>query len=121
MVSHDFEAPQREELVSPGTAAGPPVTAAGEHLASSHGASLAVSMAPDGPDSILNSFDEAVVQTVLNARAFFIRALYNKRWKLFASWFSAQGVDPERCSVPVLLGYLQKLLDKGLSVSTVKV
>lgn len=62
-----------------------------------------------------------MVQTILNARAPLTRALYANRWKLFSSWRRDQRVDPKCCCVPILLKYLQMLLDDRLSVATIKV
>lgn len=120
MVSLDFQAPPRGTLASP-SPRGPAVTAGREHLASTSGASSIAPVAIEGPDFMLNSCDQAVVQTILNARAASTRALYDNRWKLFIGWCESQRVDPERCPVTILLTYLQRLLEKGLSVSTIKV
>lgn len=120
LVSHDSQAPRWGTLGST-PEEGPVVTVRREHMASSPGAPPSVPVALEGPDSLLTSCDQAVVQTVLNARATSTRTLYDNRWKLFVSWCESRKVDPERCPVPVLLNYLQDLLEKGLSVSTIKV
>ncbi|KAE8299768.1 hypothetical protein D5F01_LYC02185 [Larimichthys crocea] len=90
------------------------------HLASSPGAPLVACLAR-GPDSLLDFCDQAVVQTIVSACTASTRLLYANRWKLFAGWCGSQDVDPEHCSLPVLLKDLQTLLDKGLSASTIKV
>lgn len=73
------------------------------------------------PDSLLNSCDQAVVQTVLYARAKSTRKLFDYRWKLFVSRCGSQKMDLKHSPVPMLLNYLQELLEKGLSLSTIKV
>ena len=69
----------------------------------------------------MDTCDHAVVQTLLEAHAPSTRKLYAGRWRLFSVWCRDQQVDPVRCPVPILLRYLQTLLDKGLSPSTLGV
>ncbi len=112
--------PSQRSALGPPTEAGSPFAVGGEHLASSSGVPPVACLAPEGLDSLLNLCDQAVVQTIISARASSTRLLYANRWKLFSVWCGSQNVDPEHCSVPVLLKYLQTLLDKGLSASTIK-
>ena len=114
MVSFYPAASQWSALVS-STEAGSPVTVEGEHLASSPRAPPVACLAPEGRDLLLNFYDQAVFQTIISAPASSTRLMYANRWKLFSGLFDNQKVDPEHCSVPVLLKYLQTLLDKGLS------
>ena len=51
-------------------------------------------MAPEGPESLLAACDPAVVETILNARAPSMNALYSNRWKLFASWCDCALSEP---------------------------
>ena len=62
-----------------------------------------------------------MIQVLLNARAPSTRALYANRWRLFCNWCESQHVDPITCSVPILLHYVNTLMDKGLTASTMKV
>ncbi|XP_041802371.1 uncharacterized protein LOC121613147, partial [Chelmon rostratus] len=62
-----------------------------------------------------------VRNTVLNARAPSTRAQYENRWRLFSGWCSGRHEDPVHCSVPIILEFLQSLLDSGRSPSTLKV
>ena len=78
-------------------------------------------MAPEGPDPLLSACDQAVIQTVLDSRAPSTRALYANRWKIFSEWCRACGEVPESSPLPIILRFLQSLLDKGLSVSTLRV
>ena len=84
-------------------------------MASSPVAPPVACLVPEEPDLFLNFCNQAVVQTIINACA-----SYANRWKLFSGWCGSQNVDPEHCSVPVLLKYLQTWLDQGLSSSTIK-
>ena len=78
-------------------------------------------VALEGPDPLLSQCDQAVIQTILDARAPSTRALYANRWKLFSQWCEVHGVAPVSCSVPAILSYLQSLLEKRLTPSTLKV
>ena len=62
-----------------------------------------------------------VRHTVLNARAPSTRLQYDNRWKLFVRWCRDRSEDPVRCSVPMILEFLQHLLGRGRSPSTLKV
>lgn len=59
--------------------------------------------------------------TILSARASSTRLQYDNRWKLFSTWCQSRGDDPVHCPVPTILEFLQSLLDKGRSPSTLKV
>ena len=78
-------------------------------------------MAPEGPDPLLEICDQAVVQTIMASRAPSTRALYANRWKSFSEWCDVRGEVPESTSVPFILRFLQSLLDRKLSASTLKV
>ena len=78
-------------------------------------------MALEGPEPLLADCDQAVIQTINDSRAPSTRALYANRWKLFSEWCRAHEETPESTSVPVVLRFLQSLLEKGLSVSTLRV
>lgn len=69
----------------------------------------------------MSSCDQSVIQTLLSARAPSTRALYANRWKLFCVWCADQEVDPATCPIPALLRYLQVLLHRGLTASTLRV
>ena len=100
---------------------GSPVSVGRPHLASVSGTPAAVCMAPEGPEPLLSQCDQDVIQTILDARAPSTRALYANRWKLFSQWCEVNREVPESCSVPVILRYLQSLMEKKLSASTLKV
>ena len=64
---------------------------------------------------------DSVQHTILNARAPSTRLQYDNRWKLFSSWCGDRSEDPVHCSLPTSLEFLQSLLGKGRSPSTLKV
>lgn len=109
----DSMAPPRQE--------GPIVPIGGAGLASQSPTPPAVGLATGGPELQLIGFSDPVRQTILNARASSTRQLYNNRWKLFSQWCAGRSEDPVSCSVPIILEFLQSLLDKGRSPSTLKV
>ncbi len=48
-------------------------------------------------------------------------ALYTLKWNLFVEWCSSHREDPRRCSIGVVLSFLQQGLERRLSPSTLKV
>ncbi len=50
-----------------------------------------------------------------------MRRLYALKWSVFAAWCSTRGTDPISCDISLILSFLQELLDKGRSPSTLKV
>ncbi len=99
----------------------PALTAVGPHLASESGTPADIGMAPEGPDPLLMACDQEVVQTIMDLRAPSTKALYANRWKIFAEWCRAHKEVPERSSVPMILHFLQPLLERKLSASTLRV
>lgn len=78
-------------------------------------------LATEGPDSLLSDSVDPVKKTILNTRASSTRLQYQNRWKLFSAWCTVRNEDPIRCSVPIVLEFLQSLLDQGWSPSTLRV
>ncbi|XP_073320639.1 uncharacterized protein [Pagrus major] len=62
-----------------------------------------------------------VVATIQSARASSTRGLYAYKWRAFEQWCQDRNVLPFQCSIVDVLTFLQELLDKGLSFSTIKV
>lgn len=62
-----------------------------------------------------------VVTTIQNARAVSTRSLYGCKWQVFEGWCDGRGITSYQCSVPDILCFLQDLMDKGRSFSTIKV
>ncbi|XP_049341328.1 uncharacterized protein LOC125805033 [Astyanax mexicanus] len=62
-----------------------------------------------------------VIKTIQSARAPSTRSLYGYKWGVFEQWCSDKLETPFQCSVGIILSFLQDLIDKGRSFSTVKV
>ena len=64
-----------------------------------------------------------VINTIQGARALSTRTLYDAKWKVFHKWCSVQSpsVVSTRAPIGEVLRFLQGLLDKGLTYSTIKV
>ncbi len=62
-----------------------------------------------------------VVETIIQARAPSTRQTYALKWSLFVNWCSSCREDPRRCTIGVVLSFLQKRLERRLSPSTLKV
>ena len=69
----------------------------------------------------MTAVSDPVRRTLLNARAPSTRMLYDNRWGLFSRWCADHGVDPASCPVSAVLEFLQSLLDRGRTPSTLKV
>ena len=78
-------------------------------------------LALEGPDPLIMECDQEVVQTIMDSRAPSTRALYANRWKIFAKWCEVQKEKPECSSVPMILRFLQSLLEWKLCASTLGV
>ncbi|XP_026133283.1 uncharacterized protein LOC113112099 [Carassius auratus] len=62
-----------------------------------------------------------VIATIQNARAVSTRSLYGSKWRVFEGWCDGRGLTSYQCSVPDILCFLQDLLEKDRSFSTIKV
>ncbi len=74
---------------------------------------------PTGHD--LSGLPPAVVETITQARAPSTRQTYALKWSLLVNWCSARREDPQRCTIGVVLSFLQERLECRLSPSTLKV
>ncbi|KAL0183542.1 hypothetical protein M9458_019238, partial [Cirrhinus mrigala] len=79
-----------------------------------------------GPAPLVSGWEsmnlsESVLNTISQARAPSTRRLYTLKWSVFSAWCSTRGEDPASCDISVILSFLQELLDKGSSPSTLKV
>ncbi len=66
-------------------------------------------------------FPERVLNTISEARAPSTRRLYALKWSVFSTWCLNRGENPSTSELAVVLSFLQELLDKGHSHSTLKV
>ncbi len=83
--------------------------------------SRAVGSAPLASRWELTDLPESVQNTISQARAPSTRRLYALKWSVFSAWCSTRGTDPFSCDISLILSFLQELLDKGCSPSTLKV
>ncbi|KAL0183526.1 hypothetical protein M9458_019222, partial [Cirrhinus mrigala] len=67
------------------------------------------------------NLSESVLNTISQARAPSTRRLDALKWFVFSAWCSTRGEDSISCDISVILSFLQELLDKGRSPSTLKV
>ncbi len=66
-------------------------------------------------------FPERVLNTISEARAPSTRRLYALKWSVFSTWCLNRGENPSTSELAVVLSFLQELLDKGRSHSTLRV
>ncbi len=64
---------------------------------------------------------EIVLNTISQARAPSTRRLYAVKWSVFSAWCTTRSADPVVCDISLILSFLQELLEKGRSLSTLKV
>ncbi len=64
---------------------------------------------------------ERVLNTTTEARAPSTRRLYALKWSVFSTWCQDRNLDPVTSDVSVVLSFLQEMLDKQRSSSTIKV
>lgn len=97
---------------------GPPLSSQGLYLASSPRAMVPTCV---GHQRVPANLLEGVLNTIIQARAPSTRRLYSSKWSVFSSWCTARGISPPDCGVTEVLSFLQELLDKGRTPSTLKV
>ncbi len=78
-------------------------------------------VAPGWDEADLNVLPPAVLETITQARAPLTRKTYALKWSLFANCCSSRREDPRRCTIRVVLSFLQERLERRLSPSTLKV
>ncbi len=64
---------------------------------------------------------ECVLNTMTEARAPSTRCLCALKWAIFSTWYQERHLDPVTSDVSVVLSFLQEMLDKQRSSSTIKV
>ncbi len=64
---------------------------------------------------------ERVLDTMAEARAPSSWRLYTLKWSIFSAWCQDRDLDPVTSNVSVVLSFLQEMLDKQRSSSTIKV
>ncbi len=78
-------------------------------------------VAPGRDAADLSGLSLAVVETIIQARAPSTRQTYALKWSLFTNWCSSRREDPRRCTIGLVLSFLQERLERRLSPSTLKV
>ncbi len=100
---------------------GPPFSGARHHMAPASRSMEPPCVAPGWDAADLSGLPPAVVETIIQARAPSTRQTYALKWSLFATWCSSRREDPRRCTIGVVLSFLQERLEHRLSPSTLKV
>ncbi|KAL0148839.1 hypothetical protein M9458_055848 [Cirrhinus mrigala] len=101
--------------------AGPSFSEDGHELAPASRPVEPPRVAPGRDAADLTGLPQAVVDTITQARAPSTRQAYARKWGLFVDWCSSRREDPQRCSIGVVLTFLQEGLGRRLSPSTLKV
>ncbi len=100
---------------------GPPFSGARHHMAPASRSMEPPCVAPGRDATDLSGLPPAVVETIIQARAPSTRQTYALKWSLFVTWCSSRREDPRRCTIGVVLSFLQERLERRLSPSTLKV
>ncbi len=100
---------------------GPPFSGARHHMAPASRSMEPPCVAPGRDAADLSGLPPAVVETIIQARAPSTRQTYALKWSLFATWCSSRREDPRRCTIWVVLSFLQERLERRLSPYTLKV
>ncbi len=99
---------------------GPPLSGARHHMAPASRSVEPPCVAPEWDVADLSSLPPTVGETITQARAPSTRQTYALKWSLFANWCSSHREDPRRCTIGVVLYFLQERLERRLSLSTLK-
>ncbi len=100
---------------------GLPFSGARHHLAPASRPVEPPCVAPGWDAADLSGLPQAVVETITQAGAPSTRQAYVLKWSLFANRCSSRREDPRRCTIGVVLSFLQERLERRLSPSTLKV
>ncbi|XP_061094957.1 uncharacterized protein LOC133126631 [Conger conger] len=111
-------ADRRPVATSP--APGPPVSGGGDHFSSPPKQAAPHGLAPVRSRLVNMGLSKAAVNTIQHARAISTTMAYKGRWEAFETWCLERSQDPLVCPVSVVLNFVQSLLDKGLSLSTIR-
>ncbi len=80
-----------------------------------------VGPAPEREKLLATGLPDNVIDRIQSARAASIQGLYTLKWRMFEAWRTERSVLPFQSSVVGILTFLQELLKRGLSYSTIKV
>ncbi len=87
---------------------GSPFSGARHHMAPASRSMEPPYVAPGRDAADLSGLPPAVVETIIQARAPSTRQTYALKWSLFATWCSSRREDPRRCTIGVVLSFLQE-------------
>ncbi len=118
---HSAHSPRDSPSLAHSSEEGPPFSGARHHLAPASRPVEPPCVAPGQDAADLSGLPQAVVETITQARAPSTRQAYALKWNLFANWCSSHREDPRRCTIGVVLSFLQERLERRLSPSTLKV
>ncbi len=93
---------------------GPPLSGARHHMAPASRSMEPPCVAPGRDAADLSGLPPAVVETIIQARAPSTRQTYALKWSVYREY-------PQRCTIGVVLSFLQERLERRLSPSTLKV
>ncbi len=96
---------------------GPPLSGAWHHMALASRSVEPPCVALGWDAANLSGLPTAVVETITPST----RQTYELKWSLFANWCISHREDPRRCTIGVVLSFLQEWLERRLSPSDLKV
>ncbi len=113
--------PSQQHLLAHSSEEGPPLSGARHHMAPTSRSVEPPCVAPGRDMADLKRSTTGSDRDITQARAPSTRQTYALKWSLFANWCSSRREDPRRCTIGVVLYFLQERLEHRLSPSTLKV
>ncbi len=114
-------APRDSPSLASSSEKGPSFSETGHPLAPASRPLETPCLVPGWDAEVLGDLPPEVLNTIALARAPSTRRAYALKWNLFVKWCSSRREDPRRCSIGVVLYFLQQGLERRLSPSTLKV
>ncbi len=114
-------APRDSPSLASSSEKGPSFSETGHPLAPASRPLETPCLVPGRDAEVLGDLPPEVLNTIASARAPSTRRAYALKWNLFVKWCSSRREDPRRCSIGVVLSFLQQGLERRLSPSTLKV
>ncbi len=114
-------APRDSPSLASSSEKGPSFSETGHPLAPTSRPLETPCLVPGRDAEVLGDLPPEVLNTISSARAPFMRRAYALKWNLFVKWCSSRREDTRRCSIGVVLSFLQQGLERRLSPSTLKV
>ncbi len=114
-------APRDSPSLASSSEKGPSFSETGHPLAPASRPLETPCLVPGRDAVVLGDLPPEVLNTIASARAPSTRRAYALKWNLFVKWCSSRREDPRRCSIGVVLSFLQQGLERRLSPSTLKV